>query len=43
MSSLGKYQQLAGLGIIQLASNYLGLDIMRQSMDMILKNLKKKK
>ena len=42
MSSLGKYQQLAGLGIIQLASNYLKLDIMIESMDVILKNFKKK-
>lgn len=43
LSSIGKYKQLAGLGIIQLASNYLGLDILSQSMDIILKKFKNKK
>ena len=28
----GRYQQLAGLGVVQLASNYLGLDVLREPM-----------
>jgi len=34
-SLAGGYKQLAGLGVIQLASNYLGLDILREPMDVI--------
>ena len=33
----GDYKQLAGLGVIQLASNYLGLDILSRSIDDIYK------
>ena len=36
-SLAGGYKQLAGLGVIQLASNYLGLDILREPMDVIFK------
>tara|TARA_B100001057_G_C22602993_1_gene853544 strand:- start:33 stop:611 length:579 start_codon:yes stop_codon:yes gene_type:complete len=42
MSSSGRYKQLAGLGIIHLASNYLGLNIMSKSMDQILEKFKLK-
>ena len=38
----GGYKQLAGLGIIQLVSNYLGLNIMSEPMEKILKRFKGK-
>lgn len=38
----GAYEQLAGLGVIQLASNYLGLDILREPIDIILKQFNKR-
>lgn len=37
MSSTGTFKQLAGLGIIQLASNYLTTNIMNESMEIIFK------
>jgi len=40
LSISGGYKQLAGLGIIQLASTYLGLNIMSESMETILKKFK---
>lgn len=39
-SIAGGYKQLAGLGVIQLASNYLGLDILREPMDVIFEQFK---
>ena len=42
-SITGGYKQLAGLGIIQLVSNYLRLDIMNSSMEDISKKFREKK
>jgi hypothetical protein len=42
LSISGGYKQLAGLGIIQLASTYLGLNIMSEPMETILKKFKAK-
>ena len=42
LSISGGYKQLAGLGIIQLASTYLGLNIMSEPMERILKKFKAK-
>ena len=42
LSISGGYKQLAGLGIIQLASSYLGLNIISESMETILKKFKAK-
>ncbi|MDC0427710.1 NUDIX hydrolase [Candidatus Pelagibacter sp.] len=42
LSISGGYKQLAGLGIIQLASSYLGLNIMSESMEEILTKFKVK-
>ena len=42
LSISGGYKQLAGLGIIQIASTYLGLNIMSESMETILKKFKAK-
>lgn len=41
-SLAGTYKQLAGLGVIQLVSNYLGLDILREPFDIILNQYNKK-
>jgi len=43
LTDSGSYKQLAGLGIIQLASNYLKLNIMNEPMESIVKKFKKKK
>jgi ADP-ribose pyrophosphatase YjhB (NUDIX family) len=40
LSTSGSYKQLAGLGIIQLSSNYLGVDIIKEPMDVIYKKFK---
>ena len=42
LSISGGYKQLAGLGIIQLASTYLGLNIISEPMETILKKFKAK-
>ena len=42
LSISGGYKQLAGLGIIQLASSCLGLNIISESMETILKKFKAK-
>ena len=38
----GKFKQLAGLGVIQLASSFLGLSIMSEQMDVIHSKFKKR-
>ena len=42
LSISGGYKHLAGLGIIQLASNYLGLNIMNEKMEIISKKFESK-
>lgn len=42
LSISGRYKQLAGLGIIQLASNYFGLNVMSDPMKLVLKKFKEK-
>ena len=39
----GQYQQLAGIGVMHLASIYLGLDIVNEPMDKILESFKLRK
>ena len=39
----GRYQQLAGLGVVQLVSNYLGLDVLREPMGEICREFTRRK
>lgn len=43
LTNSGSYKQLAGLGIIQLASSYLKLSIMSEPMKLVMKKFKEKK
>lgn len=43
LTASGSYKQLAGLGIIQLASSYFKLNIMSEPMETVMKKFKEKK